>query len=132
MGFVARLMGNGRQPPGAEERGNTADGALDTLGSVLRTFGDPAFRIDDGLEAEAIRGLCESVACHAEIAPGDSTVSVVMRVDTALYEAKEARAKERRRPADKDMEHRRRPAGGRQHIRRNGGSGTWISRHSSD
>jgi len=66
MGFVARLMGSGRQPPAAATPGDTADGALDTLASVLRTFGDPAFGIDDGLDPDAFRGLCDALACHVE------------------------------------------------------------------
>ena len=67
MGFVTRLMGNGKQvPPAASTALATGDGALDTLGSVLRNFGDPALPLDDGREPEDFRELCAAVACHVE------------------------------------------------------------------
>lgn len=72
MGFVAKLIGaNGssRAPQtnsSKQSDSSTADGALDTLSTVIRTFGDKAFSLDDGIEPEVFRIQCTELACHVE------------------------------------------------------------------
>lgn len=69
MGFVGRLIGNGKNAPAtSRDAGATATGeaALDTLGYLLRTFGDPAFAVDDGREPDDFRELCAALARHVE------------------------------------------------------------------
>ena len=61
-----------RQPPDAESSVDTgngqsiADGALDTLGCVIRTMGDISFPIADENNAQEFQELCSNFARHIE------------------------------------------------------------------
>ncbi|ANO51067.1 GGDEF domain-containing protein [Woeseia oceani] len=72
MGFVNKLMGgrkgNGEDLPSATASfaTNTADGAIDTLGTIVRTMGEISFDIDDGAPEELFPTQCTELACHVE------------------------------------------------------------------
>ncbi len=66
MGFVARLMGNGRDAVDAPPVHAAADDALDTLGILLRSFGEHGFALDDGEDAAAFAAACNELARHVE------------------------------------------------------------------
>ncbi|MEQ8207372.1 MAG: diguanylate cyclase [Woeseia sp.] len=72
MGFVNKLIGgrkgNGEDVPSATASfgNNTADGAIDTLGTVVRSMGDISFDIDDGAPQDLFRTQCTELACHVE------------------------------------------------------------------
>jgi diguanylate cyclase (GGDEF)-like protein len=43
-----------------------ADGALDTLGSVIRVMGDESFALDQDVDLDIFRGTCQQFAGHVE------------------------------------------------------------------
>lgn len=43
-----------------------ADGAIDTLGSLLRSMGDYSFPVAEEADSNAFRDLCDQFACHVE------------------------------------------------------------------
>ncbi|MEQ9573994.1 MAG: hypothetical protein RLN77_00285, partial [Rhodospirillales bacterium] len=82
MGLVSRLIGQGdrsRDKPRADAPPVTAlaDGAIDTLGSVIRTFGDLAFPLADGKDANVFRDDCDAVARHVENGAGIAEIGIV-------------------------------------------------------
>jgi diguanylate cyclase (GGDEF)-like protein len=70
MGLVEKLIGNGGgadTDPGVENSAESlTDGALDTLGCVLRTMGEAAFPTDKSPETEAFLAVCAAYAGHVE------------------------------------------------------------------
>ncbi|MGB5737795.1 MAG: GGDEF domain-containing protein [Woeseia sp.] len=71
MEFVAKLMGSGKYRTAAEADAvpvatTLEDGAMDTLGAVLRTMGDEAFEIDDEHGIERFQTQCDELAKHVE------------------------------------------------------------------
>lgn len=77
MGLVSRLIGQGdgsRDKPRAEtgtQRANAlADGAIDTLGSVVRTFGDLSFPLGGSTDSTGFRETCTAIAKHIENGSG--------------------------------------------------------------
>ncbi len=42
------------------------DGAIDTLGALLRTMGDYSFPVANEADSNAFRDLCDAFACHVE------------------------------------------------------------------
>lgn len=72
MGLVNKLIGRktsaaATSAPAAQTPGDrVTDGALDTLGTVVRTMGDLAFPLDDGPDPDAFRSICHDFACHVE------------------------------------------------------------------
>ena len=69
MGLVEKLIGTGG-PDTADDTDRSAvsltDGALDTLGCVLRTMGEAAFPTDKSPETEAFLAVCAAYAGHVE------------------------------------------------------------------
>lgn len=69
MGRVENLnpSGNAEPPPSPSNNEATlTDGALDTLGCVLRTLGEAAFPTDKTPEIEAFMAICAAYAGHVE------------------------------------------------------------------
>jgi diguanylate cyclase len=71
MGLVSRIIGNGsgreKKPvPSGEGSGALADGAMDTLGSVIRSYGDLSFPIENEADSSSFREVCAAFACHVE------------------------------------------------------------------
>lgn len=71
MGIVAKLIRGKDRDNSADRlcetgRRQIADSALDTLGSVIRTFGDLSFALDDGFDPELFRTQCFELASHIE------------------------------------------------------------------
>lgn len=54
--------GGGRDDDVAER----TDGAIDTLGSIVRSLGELSFPLDSGPDPEEFRNLCDELACHVE------------------------------------------------------------------
>ncbi|MGB5346897.1 MAG: GGDEF domain-containing protein [Woeseia sp.] len=79
MEFVAKLMGNGKRRSAPDAKGTASplqDGALDTLGTVLRTLGSEAFAIDDGQALEQFQAQCDELARHVEHGAAAPTVKL--------------------------------------------------------
>ncbi|MDH4046680.1 MAG: GGDEF domain-containing protein [Gammaproteobacteria bacterium] len=71
MGLVSRFIGQGgarndKSKDPTTTSSSLTDGALDTLGSVMRTFGDLSFPLDDPSVLPAFREDCAAFACHVE------------------------------------------------------------------
>lgn len=69
MEFVTKLMGSSKYRAATATLPRSTslqDGALDTLGAVLRTMGDEAFQIDDGQDIEQFQSQCDELARHVE------------------------------------------------------------------
>lgn len=68
MGLVSRFMGqvSGQSESAAPADHLLGDGALDTLGSIVRAFGDLSFPLEDEVESTAFRELCIDFARHVE------------------------------------------------------------------
>ncbi|NND36101.1 MAG: diguanylate cyclase [Gammaproteobacteria bacterium] len=69
MTIVSRILG----PASGKSRhdtpvaaGSVTDGALDTLGSVIRVMGDESFPLDSDLDGQAFRAKCSEFARHVE------------------------------------------------------------------
>ncbi|MGB5336493.1 MAG: diguanylate cyclase [Woeseiaceae bacterium] len=69
MDFVSKIFGGrsgesqDRQPVPVE---SLADGALDTLGSVIRVMGDESFPLDQDMDATVFPSMCAEIARHVE------------------------------------------------------------------
>jgi diguanylate cyclase (GGDEF)-like protein len=67
---MSKIVGSNTEPP--ESRSSLAvdnalaDGALDTLGSVIRVMGNESFRLDVDTDPEVFAELCAEFACHVE------------------------------------------------------------------
>jgi len=67
MGIVGRLMGSNSAGKGSDPSGRAIeDGAIDTLGLVVRTMGDVSFSVDDGQDEGDFRAQCIDLARHIE------------------------------------------------------------------
>lgn len=72
MGLVSKLLGSknstvnepANDPAMASQA--LADGALDTLSSVIQVMGSASFALDSDSDAEAFPALCSQFACHVE------------------------------------------------------------------
>jgi len=69
MGFASRFIGSA----GTEDREKSAahldaltDGALDTLGNVIRVMGNESFPLESDADAAVFPHLCTQFACHVE------------------------------------------------------------------
>ena len=68
---VAKIIGNKPDdtddpPTAATSCGSIADGALDTLGSVIRVIGDESFPLDQDIDPAIFRAKCGQFAGHVE------------------------------------------------------------------
>lgn len=66
MNLVSKLMGARQPAKRPAEAHSTLDGAIDTLGSLYRTFGDTSFPLENDTDPETFREICASMACHVE------------------------------------------------------------------
>ena len=69
MGIVEKLIKSGGQPSDDNDAGSgesLTDGALDTLGSVLRTMGEASFPTEKSPETESFLAICAAYAAHVE------------------------------------------------------------------
>lgn len=70
MGFVSKLIGNGKHeasaavPSGAYSE--LADGAIDTLSNVMQVMGKESFPLEDQLDENAFPAMCAEFARHVE------------------------------------------------------------------
>ncbi len=69
MGFVSKFIGSAtnddpRQSPAPLNA--VTDGALDTLGSVIRVMGNESFPLESEADASIFPRLCSEFACHVE------------------------------------------------------------------
>lgn len=86
MGLVEKIIGSdkaGSSPKTSERGGPTSatDGAIDTLGCVIRTMGDIAFPLDDEVDTEHFRDLCLEFACHVENGAPVPSVDISQTID---------------------------------------------------
>ncbi len=71
MSLVSKIMGTGSGGSGAAKKPTShsdalADGALDTLGNVIRVMGSESFPLDDDVDPDRFAELCADFACHVE------------------------------------------------------------------
>jgi len=71
MGLMQKVIGSGNGKGRTEETnrpGNSeiGEGALDTLGCVLRAMGDLSFPLENESDTDAFRAMCLQFACHIE------------------------------------------------------------------
>lgn len=69
MDFVSKIFGsNGRNPdrPATVSVESIADGALDTLGSVIRVMGDESFPLEKEIDPAVFPVMCSEFARHVE------------------------------------------------------------------
>jgi diguanylate cyclase (GGDEF)-like protein len=81
MGLVSRLIGQGEESR-EKRRGETppasslAEGAIDTLGSVIRTFGDLSFPLAEGNDTSSFQDDCAAIARHVENGAGVPQIGI--------------------------------------------------------
>jgi len=69
MGLITKIIGSNPEMPESQSSARVdalADGALDTLGSVIRVMGDQSFRLDSDMGPEVFPELCAEFAAHVE------------------------------------------------------------------
>lgn len=69
MDLVSKIFGSRPDTPGRDQPPtieSLADGALDTLGSVIRVMGDESFPLDSDLDPAVFPTLCDEFARHVE------------------------------------------------------------------
>ncbi len=69
MDFVSKIFGSQSDSPTSKEPvplESIADGALDTLGSVIRVMGDESFPLDQDVDPAAFPAVCAEFARHVE------------------------------------------------------------------
>ena len=71
MGLVGRIIGSRKpgirsDPNGSGANGAIGDGAIDTLGCVIRAMGDISFQLDGESNPEVFQDLCTEFAGHVE------------------------------------------------------------------
>lgn len=90
MGLVNRLMGNGKGNASSNGKSpvsslnsssSLADGAMDTLGSIIRTMGSASFPLDDGQDNDNFESQCEDLARHIENGAAVPTLGISLTSD---------------------------------------------------
>lgn len=86
MGLMQKVIGSGDGKDRTEETkrpGNSeiGEGALDTLGCVLRTMGDISFPLENESDSDAFRAKCSQFACHVENGAPISSVETTATSD---------------------------------------------------
>lgn len=71
MGFVQKFIGDAKLDTAHSENANDrhtdlADGALDTLGCIIRTMGSASFPLANEADPSAFAAQCDDFACHVE------------------------------------------------------------------
>jgi len=71
MSFFGKIIGSGNPSSAtltadSNADGAITDGALDTLGCVIRTMGNISFPLADGQGRETFQQHCDEFACHVE------------------------------------------------------------------
>ena len=71
MSVFGKLLNSGNQTDDASAAASDSDesitdGALDTLGCVIRTMGEVSFPLADGKSPETFQEICGEFACHVE------------------------------------------------------------------
>ena len=69
MDFVSKIFGSRSDSPDSSEPAtieSIADGALDTLGSVIRVMGDESFPLDKDTDPTTFPTVCAEIARHVE------------------------------------------------------------------
>lgn len=81
MKLVSKLMGNKKPAKRSAGPGSTLDGAIDTLGSIYRSFGDSSFPVENDTDPDAFREVCASIACHVENGAAVPACGITQSVD---------------------------------------------------
>lgn len=71
MSFVGKMFGSGDQADTTNATispvdNSIGDGAIDTLGCVIRTMGDVSFPLANDNDTKSFQDLCDEFACHVE------------------------------------------------------------------
>lgn len=86
MSLVSKIMGTGsgdtrKAKKSAPESTALADGALDTLGNVIRVMGDESFPLEDDVDPARFPDLCAEFACHVENGAAVSALDIPRSLD---------------------------------------------------
>lgn len=86
MGFVQKFIGD-PEPDATQNKTSSArhsdimDGALDTLGCIIRTMGSASFPLANETNPSAFAEQCDDFACHVENGAAVPSASIAQSVD---------------------------------------------------
>lgn len=88
MSLVSKLLGSGGSAPkgpGTTEGSSSslADGALDTLSTVLKVMGDESFPLESDIDESIFPTMCREFSCHVENGAGVPSFDIPQSLDGA-------------------------------------------------
>ncbi len=110
MKFVSKILGSDSEKPqhqSAVVGTAVTDGALDTLGSVIRVMGDESFPLDSDVDPEVFQAICTEFACHVENGAAVPSFEIPQSADGARDWARVRRFFADRRQAEKSFVNKR-------------------------